>query len=257
MNLTALITGASSGLGYEFAKLFSNQGYDLIVVARNENKLQELKEELSATQVTVIPKDLSLPNAAEELYKDIQDKGLTVHTLVNNAGVGLNGEFEQLSLKAQQDMIQVNILALTDLTYHFLPDMKHHANKGHKAGILNIASTAAFQPGPKMAVYYASKAYVLSFSEALVDELAGTGIQVTTLCPGATKTNFFHTAKAEHTKLTKNTMNPFVVAKAGFEGFMNGKRVIIPGSFNTVGAYAAKFLPRSLASKIAKNINGT
>ncbi|WP_345242902.1 SDR family oxidoreductase [Pontibacillus salipaludis] len=255
MNPTALITGASSGLGYEFAKLYAANGYNLIITARNEEKLQKLKDELNHIEVTIIPKDLSQPGASKELYQHALDKDLTISALVNNAGFGLNGYFDELSLQEQQDMLQVNITALTELTHYFLPSLKKAANQGLPAGILNVASTAAFQPGPKMAVYYASKSYVLSFSEAMAEELKGSNVHVTTLCPGATETNFFKTAKAENSKLTSSTMSPQMVAKAGFEGYMKKQRVIVPGRVNRVSALAAKFVPRSVAARIAQNMN--
>ncbi|QST00521.1 SDR family oxidoreductase [Pontibacillus sp. ALD_SL1] len=255
MNPTALITGASSGLGYEFAKLYAANGYNLIITARNEEKLQKLKDELNHIEVTIIPKDLSQPEASKELYQYVVDKDLQVSALVNNAGFGLNGYFDELSLQEQQDMLQVNITALTELTHYFLPSLKKAANQGLSAGILNVASTAAFQPGPKMAVYYASKSYVLSFSEAMAEELKDSNVHVTTLCPGATETNFFKTAKAENSKLTSSTMSPQMVAKAGFEGYMKKQRVIVPGRINRVSALAAKFVPRSVAARIAQNMN--
>ncbi|QHE51103.1 SDR family oxidoreductase [Pontibacillus sp. HMF3514] len=256
MKPTALITGASSGLGYEFAKLFAANGYNLVLTARNEEKLQQIKEELSHVDVMVAPKDLSQPHSGEELYQQLLDQDVSINVLVNNAGFGLNGEFEKLSLKQQQEMIQVNMTSLTDLTYCFLPEIKKQANAGHFSGILNVASTAAFQPGPYMSVYYASKAYVLSFSEGIAGELKGTNVQITTLCPGATETNFFKAAKAENAKLAESTMSAGTVAKEGFEGFIKRQRVVIPGRMNAVGAVAAKFLPRSLASNLAKRFNG-
>lgn len=256
MKPTALITGASSGLGYEFAKLFAANGYNLVLTARNEEKLHQIKEEFSHVDVILAPKDLSQPHAGEELYQQLLDQDVSINVLVNNAGFGLNGEFDKLSLKHQQEMIQVNMTALTDLTYCFLPEIKKHSNAGHLSGILNVASTAAFQPGPYMSVYYASKAYVLSLSEGIASELKGTNVQVTTLCPGATETDFFKVAKAENTKLTENTMNAGTVAKEGFEGFIRRQKIVIPGRMNAVGAVATKFLPRSLATNIAKKING-
>lgn len=256
MTPTALITGASSGLGYEFAKLFAANGYNLVLTARNEHRLQQIKEELSYVNVIVMPTDLAQPNSGEELYQHLIDQNISINVLVNNAGFGLNGDFEKLSLKHQQEMIQLNMTALTDLTYCFLPEIKKQANAGHFSGILNVASTAAFQPGPYMSVYYASKAYVLSFSEGIAGELQETDVQVTTLCPGATETNFFKTAKAENAKLAESTMSPSTVAKEGFEGFIKRQNVVIPGRMNAVGSIAAKFLPRSLASNIAKKING-
>ncbi|MCA1010135.1 SDR family NAD(P)-dependent oxidoreductase [Halobacillus halophilus] len=251
MKPTALITGASGGIGYEFARLFAKSGYNLIVVARSEDKLMQLKEELGEHPVTIIPHDLSEPGAAEVLYSKVKELGLTVEVLVNNAGFGLNGQFDELPLLDQQKMLQVNVNTLTDLTHLFLQDIKNAPLPDIPKGVINVASTAAFQPGPKMAVYYASKAYVLSFSEALVEELRGTGITVSTLCPGATDTDFFKTAKAEHTKLVNSTMSPVDVAKAGFLGFIKGKRVVVPGAANQSMVYASKFIPRSTAAKLA------
>jgi len=251
MKPTALITGASGGIGYEFARLFAKSGYNLIVVARSEDKLMQLKEELGEHPVTIIPHDLSEPGAAEVLYSKVKELGLTVEVLVNNAGFGLNGQFDELPLLDQQKMLQVNVNTLTELTHLFLQDIKKAPLPDIPKGVINVASTAAFQPGPKMAVYYASKAYVLSFSEALVEELRGTGITVSTLCPGATDTDFFKTAKAEHTKLVNSTMSPVDVAKAGFLGFVKGKRVIVPGAANQSMVYASKFIPRSTATKLA------
>lgn len=255
MKPTALITGASGGIGYEFAHLFAKAGYNLIIVARSEDKLIQLQEELDGHPVTVIPHDLSEPGAAEVLYNKVKELGLTAEVLVNNAGFGLNGQFDELPLLDQQKMLQVNVNALTELTHYFLQDIKEAPLYDIPKGVLNVASTAAFQPGPKMAVYYASKAYVLSFSEALVEELRGTGITISTLCPGATDTNFFKTAQAEHTKLVNSTMSPKQVAKAGFLGFVKGKRVVIPGTANQSMAYAAKLFPRSVSAKLAHYVD--
>ncbi|MYL72726.1 SDR family NAD(P)-dependent oxidoreductase [Halobacillus litoralis] len=255
MKPTALITGASGGIGYEFARLFAKSGYNLIVVARSEDKLQQLKEELDGHPITIIPQDLSEPGAAEVVYSKVKELGLNVTVLVNNAGFGLNGLFEDLPLLDQQKMLQVNINALTELTHLFLPEIKSARFRSIPKGVLNVASTAAFQPGPKMAVYYASKAYVLSLSEALVEELKDTSVTVTTLCPGATDTNFFKAAKAEHTKLVNSTMSPESVAKSGFLGFVKGKRVVIPGMMNQGLAYASKLIPRSFAAKLAHYVD--
>ncbi|MFD1020715.1 SDR family NAD(P)-dependent oxidoreductase [Thalassobacillus hwangdonensis] len=255
MKPTALITGASSGIGYEFSKLFAKAGYGLIIVARSEDKLIKLKEELGDHPVLILTQDLSKPGAAKELYEKVRQQGRTVEVLINNAGFGLNGDFDELAMEKQQEMIQVNITALTELTHYFLKDMKNAPLFDIPKGVLNVASTAAFQPGPKMAVYYASKAYVLSFSEALVEELRGTGVTVSTLCPGATETNFFSTAQADHIKLRNNTMSAEAVARAGFLGFVKGKRVVIPGAVNKSGAYLAKFMPRSTGAKIAHYVD--
>ncbi|WP_394191517.1 SDR family NAD(P)-dependent oxidoreductase [Paenisporosarcina quisquiliarum] len=252
MKKTALITGATSGLGYEFVQLLAKEQYNLIVVARNEEKLLSIKSEFPLLNVTTIPMDLSKPGSVRKMVEEIQEKGLQVDVLINNAGFGLLGKFDELNVEKQLEMIQLNISALTELTHAFLPQMK----KKKFGQIMNVASTAAFQPGPMMAVYYATKAYVLSFSEALVEELAGTGVTVTTLCPGATKTNFGSVANVEKTKMFSNAMDATTVAALGYNGMRNGKRVVITGNSNKIGATAAKFLPRSTAAKIAKYVAG-
>ncbi|ART75100.1 short-chain dehydrogenase [Sutcliffiella horikoshii] len=248
MTKTAVITGASSGLGLEFVKLFAKDGYNLVVIARNEEKLLEIKRDFPYVDVTVIPKDLSKPDAIKEIVDEMKTRKIFVDVLVNNAGFGLLGSFESLNIEQQLNMIHLNVSSLTELTYHLLPDLK----KSKSGKILNVASTAAFQPGPSMAVYYATKSYVLSFSEALAEELKEDNITVTTLCPGATKTNFSSVAKVENTKMFSNAMPSDVVAKKGYDALMQGKGVVITGGFNKVGALAAKFLPRRTAAKVAK-----
>ncbi|MDQ0200356.1 SDR family NAD(P)-dependent oxidoreductase [Neobacillus ginsengisoli] len=252
MTKTALITGATSGLGYEFVKLFANDGYNLVLVARNGKKLEEIKQTYTNIDVTVISKDLGVLGAPKEVFEEVEKRGINVDILVNNAGFGLMGKFDDLDIQKQVNMIQLNITALTELTFYFLQKMKLN-NSGR---VLNVASTAAFQPGPLMAVYYATKAFVLSFSEALVEELAGSAITVTTLCPGPTKTNFGSVANVEGTKMFSSAMASDLVAKKGYEALMSGKRVIITGGFNKAGALGAKFMPRSTAAKIAKYIAG-
>lgn len=248
MTKTAVITGASSGLGLEFVKLFANDGYNLVVIARNEQKLLEIKQNYPTINVTVIPKDLSKPGTIIEIVNELDMQQIQVDVLVNNAGFGLLGSFESLSIEQQLNMIQLNISSLTELTYHLLPKLK----MSESGKILNVASTAAFQPGPNMAVYYATKAFVLSFSEALAEELKEHNITVTTLCPGATKTNFSSVAKVENTKMFSNAMSSDVVAQQGYRALMQGKGVVITGGSNKVGALAAKFLPRRTAAKVAK-----
>ncbi|MET3195710.1 SDR family oxidoreductase [Bacillus sp. OAE603] len=252
MKKTVLITGATSGLGYEFVKLFANDGYDLVLVARNTQKLEEIKLTYSNLNVSIISKDLSVPGSAKEVFEEVESLGIEIDFLVNNAGFGLLGKFDELDINKQLNMVHLNVMALTELTYYFLPKMK----KKNFGKILNVASTAAFQPGPLMAVYYATKAFVLSFSEALVEELSETNITVTTLCPGATKTNFGSVANVEDTKMFSQAMNSSNVAKTGYLSFMKGERVVITGTFNKIGAYSAKFLPRSLSAKIAKYVAG-
>jgi uncharacterized protein len=250
MSKTALITGATSGLGFDFVKLFASDGYDLVLVSRNEQKMNEIKKSYSNVNITVIAKDLSKENAAIEVYDEIKKTGLQIDMLVNNAGFGLAGDFDQIDLLQQTEMLNLNINALTQLTHCFIPEMKQR-----KFGkILNVASTAAFQPLPKMAVYSASKAYVLSFSEAIAEELAGTGVTVTTLCPGATKTNFAAVANVENTKMFSRAMNSEKVAKQAYDALLSGKRVVITGGFNKTHAIFAKLLPRKTVVKISKAI---
>ncbi len=252
MKKTALITGATSGLGYEFVKLFANDGYNLVLVARNEKRLKEIQQSYKNIEVTIIPKDLSVHGAAKEVFEEMESRGIDIDVLVNNAGFGLMGKFDELDIQKELNMIQLNISALTELTYYCLQKMKQR-NSGR---ILNVASTAAFQPGPLMAVYYATKAFVLSFSEALVEEISGSSITVTTLCPGATKTNFGSVASVEGTKMFSRAMASDLVAQSGYKALMSGKRVIITGGFNKAGALGAKFMPRSIAAKIAKYVAG-
>lgn len=251
---TALITGASLGLGFEFAHIFAQNNYNLIVVARNKTKLQELAKELTdkyKVSVKVIVKDLSLPRAGEEIYKEVQKNHLKVDVLVNNAGFATHGLFTQTDLQEEIGEINLNVLTLTVLTKLFVQEMV----KRKKGKILNVASTAAFQPGPLMAVYYATKAYVLSFSEALANELTGTGVSVTTLCPGPTRTNFTERAKMDKTLLFKlGSMNAHSVALAGFKGLLEEERVVVPGVKNNMLVVAAKLSPRDLTMKVVKRM---
>jgi uncharacterized protein len=197
---TALITGASSGIGYELAGLFASSGHDLVLVARNEQRLSRLAEELQqriGVAVTVLVKDLAAPRAAEEIVVELQNRSLHVDILVNNAGFGEYGPFHETSLERKLQMIQVNVAELTQLTRLLLSGMLER-NSGN---ILNIGSTASFAPGPFVAVYSATKAYVLSFSEALAEELKGTGVTVTVLCPGSTETEFAERAKMTESRI--------------------------------------------------------
>lgn len=251
MNKTVLITGASSGFGYEFVKLFSKDGYDLILVARNLTRLKEIKKEFANSQITVIEKDLTKPNAIKELYTEIKEKDLRIDVLVNNAGYGLYGEFDEISIEKQLNMINLNITALTELTYYVIKDMK--SNKNGK--ILNVASLAAFFPGPLMATYYATKAYVLSISQALAEELKGTGITVTALCPGPSATNFAKAAAADKTKLFENGMSAEAVSKIGYEALMKNKRFVVSGKLNKLGAFFGKRLPQKFVTSMVKRVS--
>lgn len=254
MRPTALITGASDGIGYELAKWFAKAGYRLIITARSEDKLTTLKQELGSLPVTVIVQDLSYPGAATALYHRVKEQNQTVDVLVNNAGFGLSGNFAESNFEEQQKMVHLNVNNLTDLTHLFLADIKKAPLiEQVPKGILNVASLAAFLPGPGMAAYHASKAYVLNFSESLREELSGTGLRVTTLCPGPTATNFFKTAKAESSVITKNSLSAEVVARAGFLGFIKGQRLVLPGALTQMNAVTAKFVPRVIAAKATKH----
>jgi short-subunit dehydrogenase len=250
---TALVTGASSGIGLELANLLAADHTDVILVARRVERLQQVAADLTARRgirAWTIAADLSGMGAPEEVAVRIKAIGADVDILVNNAGFGLRGTFADLSLERQLEMLDVNVRALTHLTRLFLPAMI--ARRSGK--IMNVASTAAFQPGPLMAVYYASKAYVLSFSVALSLELEKSGITVTALCPGPTRTEFQAVAGMGGTALGSKgvAMDTRPVAVAGYRGMMRGKRVVTPGLLNKAGALGAKLAPRSLAARIAK-----
>ena len=249
---TALITGASAGIGYEFARVFAREGHALVLVARNKEKLDQIARELKdqfAVSVRVMPQDLSQPGAPEEIFRELQKDSVAVDILVNNAGFGGYGFFFETGLKPELEMLQVNAAALTHLTKLFLKGMVERK----RGKILNVASTAAFQPGPLMAVYFATKAYVLSFSEALANELKGTGVGVTVLCPGATQSEFQQRAGIERMKLLKaGMMDAETVAKAGYRGMMQNKTVVIPGIGNNIFAFLIRLGPRSWVTTIVR-----
>lgn len=249
---TALITGASAGIGTELARCFARDGSDVVLLARRGSVLRRLADELEAAYgVTahVLPADLSTPRAPETVATDLKARGIAVDVLVNNAGFGARGPFADLDAARQVDMVQVNVTALMQLARLLLPAMLHR-NRG---GILNVASTAAFQPGPYMSVYYASKAFVLSFSEGLAEEVADTNVTVTCLAPGPTETEFFDRANMGDMKLSENgiAMSADAVARNGYAAFRNGAVLTIPGTSNQVGAFLTRFLPRALVRKFA------
>ncbi|HEU4559916.1 MAG TPA: SDR family oxidoreductase [Longimicrobium sp.] len=254
----AVITGASGGIGEELAKLFAADGYDLVLVARSREGLDRVGEALSAkhgVRSLSLPADLADPAAPEAVHRAVRDTGWTVSALVNNAGFGLHGAFVGTDghpandLRRELDMIQVNVTALTHLTKLFAPEMVERKH----GRILQVASTAAFQPGPYMAVYYASKAYVLSFGEALSMELKGTGVTVTTLCPGPTHTEFQKQARMEGSRLFRSpaVMDAAIVARIGYRAMLRGKPVVVSGALNRLMAGGTRFIPRRLAGKIA------
>lgn len=253
---TALITGASGGIGLELARLFAAGGYDLVLVARSADKLEEVAGELRSRHgvtARVLAKDLADPGSPEEVFRELEAAGVAVDVLVNNAGFATFGPFAEIDLGKELEEVQLNVVTLTHLTKKFLPGMLAR----RRGGILNLASTAGFQPGPLMTVYYATKAYVISFSEALAEELGGTGLTVSVLCPGPTKTGFQQRAGMENSKLFSGLLQVAdapSVARAGYEGFRAGKRVIIPGLINKVGVQSIRFTPRALATKVIKKM---
>jgi short-subunit dehydrogenase len=251
MDEWALITGASAGIGRELAELFAAAHFNLALVSRNERRLKELAGELEArheVECLILATDLAKAGAAAEVFQRAGSREVSI--LVNNAGFGAYGEFAKQPLKTQVEMVQVNIVALMELTHLFLQPM--HARK--QGRILNVASTAAFQPGPFVNVYYASKAFVYSFSYALTEELAESGVTVTTLCPGTTRTEFFERANIKM-KRGWPLMSSRVVAKAGFKGLMKGKRVVIPGITNKVASFLAKRAPVRMTSAVVRRIH--
>ena len=243
---TALITGASGGIGLEISKLLAADKCNLVLVARNVQKLDELSNELKdkySINVITIPKDLSIPSAPKEIFDFISQKEITIDFLINNAGYGGVGAFHESDLDTELNMMQVNMNALMVLTKLFLPGMVQR-----KFGkIMNVASTAAFLPGPFMTIYYATKAFVLSFSEALSAELKRTGVTVTALCPGPTETGFQERSSVGKTKLLKfqKMHNAEYIAKKGYRAMMNGKRIEIPGVSNKLLLPLIRFSPRS------------
>jgi short-subunit dehydrogenase len=252
---TVLITGASRGIGYELAKIFARSGHDLILVGKDERRLRAVSVELGREYhipVQAIAVDLSLIGAAEQIIEEIRGYSLKVDILINNAGFGAFGPFENNIAAQESAMIRVNMAALTELTKLILKDMRSRGS----GRILNVASTAAFQPGPLMAVYYASKAYVLSFSEALADELRGSGVTVGVLCPGPTRTDFQRSAEMKPSKLSDwLTLEASTVAAAGYRGLMKNKTVIIPGFANKLLAFSVRLVPRRWAAGIVRRMH--
>jgi uncharacterized protein len=252
---TALITGASGGIGYELAKLFAADHYNLVLVARSAGKLAEFADDLqrqfniSAKSVAL---DLTAAPAPQFLFDQLQRENIGIDVLVNNAGYGRMGRFSEIVPQEHLGQIQLNITALTHLTKLFLAPMLERRS----GRILNVASTAGFQPGPMMAVYYATKAYVISFSEALANELAGSGVTVTCLCPGVTDTGFQGRAGTENTMLFRKLrpMDAQTVARDGYRGLMAGKTLVISGFRNWLLAEATRFGPRKLVTAISRKV---
>jgi short-subunit dehydrogenase len=252
---TALITGASNGIGLELARVFAAKGNNLVLVARNETKLNELKQELETQykiEVVTMAKDLSLPDAALDIYNQTTQKNIFVDYLINNAGFGDFGMFAETDWNKELQMIHLNITTLTQFTKLYLKDMI----KNKSGRIMNVASTAAFQSGPTMAVYYATKAYVLSFSEAVDNEVRDKGVSITILCPGATESGFQAAAAMEESALVKGRKLPSSkeVAEYGYKAMMQGKTVAIHGFMNWIMAQSVRFIPRALVVKVTRKI---
>ena len=255
MRKTALITGASSGIGLELAKIFGREGFDLVLIARREDRLNELKhviEKEYGTNIYVYPSDLSQPDAPEAVHKFCKVQKLQVDVLINNAGIGDYGLFAESEWSRSATMIDLNMKSLTHLTRLFLTDMIERGS----GKIMNVASTAAFQPGPLMSVYYATKHYVLAFSEALANEVEEYGITVTALCPGPTQSEFQATANMEKSKLMDRFPMPSSaeVAQYGFNALKSGKRVAIYGFMNKIMARIVRILPRKWVTAAVRKI---
>ena len=255
MRKSALITGASSGIGLELAKTFAREGFNLVLCARREDRLMHLKQELEenhSTHVHVFVADLSKPDAPDTLFQFCENQNIQIDVLINNAGIGDYGFFSESDWNKTANMIDLNVRSLTHLTHLFLPGMISRGT----GKIMNVASTAAFQPGPLMSVYYATKHYVLAFSEALANEVAKHDITVTTLCPGPTQSEFQATANMEKSKLMDRFPVPSSaeVAQYGFNALKNGKRVAIYGVMNKIMAKIIKFFPRKWVTAIVRKI---
>lgn len=255
MKKVALITGASSGIGLELAKIHAEKGGDLVLVARSTSKLKDLQSELQekfGIEVLSVPKDLSIPDSALELYDFVKEQGVHVEYLINNAGFGDFGFFHETEWEKEEMMINLNMLTLTHLTKLFGSDMV----KKRSGRIMNLASTASFQPGPLMSIYYATKHYVLSFSEGIANEWKEFGVSVTALCPGPTKSGFQAAATIEESKLVKGKKLPTSseVAEYGYEAMMKGKTVAIHGLQNRLLANSVKFMPRDMVTNTVRKM---
>ena len=251
-NKLALITGASGGIGEAFAHVLAAEGYDLVLVARRDQELHRVKGVITSklpVAVHVMALDLNETNAVETLPAEMAGRGLAPAIVINNAGFGLAGSMAELSRDEQLRMIDLNVRVLTDLTLRFLPAMV--ADKS--GGIINVASIAGFMPGPMMAVYFATKNYVLSFGDALNSELRGSGVTLTTLCPGTVKTGF--QARAGQTE-RGSTLSAFDVASQGWAGFKAKRRVVVPGFLNQIIAYGLRLTPRRISLPFIKQVMG-
>lgn len=252
---TVLITGPTSGIGHELAKLFARDGYRLVLVGRTSVQLAKVLEETrglgAADDSYTIGADLAQPESPKRIYSEVNRRKTSVDVLVNNAGFGLLGKFGELDADKQLDMVAVNVTAVTGLTRLFLPVMVARGS----GRILNVGSTAAYQPGPLMAVYYATKAYVLSFSQAVSFELQDSGVTVTALCPGPTLSHFHETAGLAHAPLFRKPMSAARVADIGYRAMLKGKPVAISGFRNWLGTYLARIAPASWAMRTVESLH--
>lgn len=251
-NKTALITGASSGIGYDISSILAENGYNVVLVARSREKLEALANQarqMFGVSARVIVKDLTQPNSVDELYRELEREKIEVDILVNNAGYGLLGDFASTSKTEELGMIQLNIVAVAHLTKLFLPSMIRRGS----GRILNVASVVGFRPGPFMTNYAATKAYVVSFSVALAEEVRQKGITISVLCPGPTLTGFHDRAGLRENSFVRFIFaDSRVVARSGYEGLMAGKTVIIPGFFNKIGTLFSRMSPPSLSARSVK-----
>jgi len=250
----ALITGASSGIGAELARIHASRGGDLVITARRQKELERLKTDLESShgsRVHVIVKDLAEPDAPQAIYNDLNTRGLRIDYLMNNAGFGNYGLFHQQDWARNEAMIKVNVLALAALTRLFLPDMV-----ARRSGrVLNVASMAGFLPGPLQAVYYATKAFVISFSEAIANELAGTGVTATVLCPGPVETEFARQAGTQGVRGFARMASAHEVAQAGYEAMLRGRTMIVPGSLNKLMIHGLlRLAPRGLVTRTSRSL---
>lgn len=257
MKKTALITGASGGIGYEFAKIYAREGYDLVIVARSEGKLYSIKKEIEdehKNKVYVFACDMSVEDAAYEVLDFTLENKIEIDVLVNNAGFGEYGHFAELDWQRQRNLLQVNIVALVQLTRCFLPLMiKRQSGK-----IINLSSVAAFFAGPEMPLYYASKAFVRSFSEAVFEEAKGSGVTVTAVCPSPTSTGFEKAADMKGSKMFTfiKPLTARKVAEQGFKACEKGKALVYCGFFTKLANIGSRLLPRSVTRRCAEKING-
>jgi len=255
---TALVTGASGGIGEALAKLIAAGGRNVVLVARSGDKLQALAGDLARQHnivATTIVANLSRPGSADEVVSALANRSIAIDILVNNAGFGTLGPFAEADADEQMRMVNVNVVTLTALTRRLLPGMLER----RRGRVLNVASTAGFQPGPLMAVYYASKAYVVSLSEALAEETAGSGVTVTCLCPGPTPTGFQSRARMGNARLLQVAAKTSVadVARAGYDGMMAGRTLVIPGVFNKAAVQLVRVTPRKLMTRLVRGLHAT